>query len=72
MTRIGWRGSGWGGEGHGEVKRFRECYRGPWCMEKPGRIKEDQGVVERVRVGGEGQGRVMKAVEGWGGRWKGW
>ena len=41
-------------------------------MEKPGRIKEDQGVVERVRVGGYGQGRVMKAVEGWGGRWKGW
>ena len=41
-------------------------------MEKPGRIREDQGGVEMVRVGGEGQGRKMKSVEGLGGRWKGW
>ena len=63
MTRIGWRGSGWGGEGHGEVKRFRECYRGPWSMEKaseglrgPGRSGEGQGAVKRAREGSESQG----------------
>ena len=47
---MGWRGSGWGGEGHGEVKRFRECYRGPWSMEK---ARED---LRGSGSGGEGQG----------------
>ena len=46
----------WGGEGHGEMQRFRECYGGPWSMERvredligPGRGGEGYGGMERAR-----------------------
>ena len=54
------------------VGRSRECYRGPWSMEKARRVREDQDGLGKAREGlrgpgraGEGQGGVERAREGW-------
>ena len=58
-------------EGWKELERSRECYRGPWSVEKaregfrePSRGGKGQGGVESVRVGWRGPGRRVRGKEG--------